>query len=1449
MEVKLAQFANRGMNQDISVSKATNEFAFRNYNIRITAVNDNTLLSITNEKLPSNKDVQIRKKGLISNKITRQGVVLQSEYPVETDVTIKVDYTEVATGIKSLIYYTLNKGETTVPINTRYITIDSIKIDYPKTDNKYAYYIEGEEIPNYKEEIISTINGNFIGYCIIGEYIVIFTTGDKDRIYSLKYNNNKFEGLLLYEGNLNFDSEHLIETLPYYESEEIQKVYWVDNKNITRFINIKGNIKHNDDTQFDFSPTINKFPTVEIEKQYNSKGLFPSGIIQYFISYYNKFGAETGIVWSSDLQYISEKTVGESPENTVICNFNLYLKNIDVNFDYVRIYSIIRTSLDGEPQAAIVKDIPIQGKNTLSYSDYNLNNEVIDPSMLLFLNANNIIASTINQKDNTLFLGNLKIKDVVIDSNIIDVINSNIEENENSKCYRGLKFKYKKFYGLEDNDYQLLNSSKKISTFKKGEWYRFAIQFQDSLGVWAQPIFIGDLLCTLSPIKQGNEFLVADAVLELHVDLKNTIKDKYVNYRLLMAETSHATRSILAQGIVSPTLFNHAERVNNSGPYSIASWIMRPRNGNAQFEHLGGLGNIKTTDGYKNISTCEIQNSLEAYPAVKITDGSELTNNFYVDNSIINFYSPDIKNNESLFKDTDLKFRIIGVAPVTNITSDIILNTETSGKYSGATLIKNATNIKRTSGITRDRVPSEEQDNTDLTINDIFINRPVYLDALLSEDGNFTNNTAKYYIYLWNKKGSLIGQTSETKESSKEDAELANLVYSSLKHKIIANKRVCNNINYFNSSNILNYTIKPTVFNSNEIESKILDLVNTKSIYQGNYETLLATRAEDTTNKIDYSYRVFFTDPNVITVSGPRPSGIGNSSNSSNRINYNYINLEQYDPVSIKYKTTEHLAFSLNGDSIGEYKILPYLKDNNEKAWDIKNVYSEEYFNYPEGDIKYPWFKNNEYYSQDVIEGINIGDNPYFYIGEVYRDLDNITAYGSLDNITIQKLNWLPISIPTKIEDNVLNTIGDTYFQRWDCLASYPFTEEDMNSVVDITSFMLETHVNLDGRYDVNKELNNIINSRPTNFNLINEVYSQKNNYFSYNILDEKFKQTDYTNQITYSLQKTPTSNVDIWTNISSTSAFNLNGLYGKLNRIINFNDTLLTFQDKAIGVINFNNYTALSTESGVPIEIANSGKVNGYSVITSTTGCQNKWSICDAPSGVYFIDDYNKTMMRFNKEGLNNISSNGLSIWFKNNLTSKERIFNDCITGDIYVINENDCIVYNEALQSFVSFMDYNNINVLFNLNKNSFIFNKENKFLKMFEGNYCNNYSIEYKINPEPYSYNTFTNVEFTADCLKDTFVDNIPTRNNLNNVLPFNKLEVWNEYQYGKTNIKDRFIYPNFENKFRKWRIDIPRDSYSKNSLGRIKNPWILLKLYNDVEHNDKIVFHNLVVKYYN
>lgn len=46
---------------------------------------------------------------------------------------------------------------------------------------------------------------------------------------------------------------------------------------------------------------------------------------------------------------------------------------------------------------------------------------------------------------------------------------------------------------------------------------------------------------------------------------------------------------------------------------------------------------------------------------------------------------------------------------------------------------------------------------------------------------------------------------------------------------------------------------------------------------------------------------------------------------------------------------------------------------------------------------------------------------------------------------------------------------GDTWYNRYDCLKTYSYTDEDKNSIVEIGSFMCESHRNMDGRYDRNR--------------------------------------------------------------------------------------------------------------------------------------------------------------------------------------------------------------------------------------------------------------------------------------------------------------------------------------------------------------------------------------------
>lgn len=1461
MEAQIAQFTNRGMNQDISVSKATNEFAFKNHNIRITAVNDNTLLSITNEKLPSNLNIEFK-----------------------NDTTTKF------------------------------------------------------------------IPGIYLGHAILNEYLVLFTTTKRDDyilVFTYDNSTSTLSGEIKYQGNLGFKDIESIECLPYYESEDIQKVYWVDGVHQPRVINIKSdNILEGVDTQFDFNPPVNVFPDVTITKEYSGTGLFPAGVIQYFISYYNKFGAETGIVWASDLQYVTEYNRAAGPDENVVCSFKININNVDTTYEYARVYSMQRTSLNTAPICRIVGDININNSDTITIIDTNTNTETIDPTQLLFLGGDNFIASTLTQKDDTLFLGDIEVKEYTTEPEVLKLFENIYDSSYKSSI---VKFEYKE---ITNSEFQLKSSEEDIKTFKWGEIYRFGIQFQSKDSKWTTPIWIGDKSVNIRPIVEDTVIKVPTAVLTLSATAKETISNYYTNYRLLIAEATNADRRILAQGIVNPTVFNYEQRVKNTGPYAQASWLLRPRNGKAAFEHLEGLGNkvTKTEEEkleFTNLPTCEIQNSLNKLPGVlsggdesgviiniftkntfyqydilKVTgdsldnvgsveeklysdykatssieeasgwlidsitdrlsldteelgineetlynalykiqydnssaigdiDGNsgweygwfseksgeimpnggsppiyyggcvtfksiddaiidrteEYKNNYYVDSSILTFHSPEIEDNLELFDGADLSVSIIGVVPIDETTSELNVETETAG-YSGI------------SGVTLNYNKDE---------NKALVNEAIFKDNSWTEEGVLNNNSlVSYYMYTWNKKGSIIGQTADSRkegvDTGNEDLEPLTSIYAKLKTKTFANRYYSKGNQYFTKFPSFK-NIKPTVFSSNELSSKVLYNFDKAVIYQGNCDTVVPTTTYKTLSKDLNYYKVFWKDYNNID-------------------NYSE-DLKQYDPVSIKYKTMPHLVFNI-GDTA-----LPVLYSKEPSYF---QKLSTEYGNIE--TISYPWVKdsNIDLYSQlnleeDYEHEIDI-DTPYFYLVEIAREcVDSSKIYGGVSENAIENIKWIPASSAVPVNKDINISYGDTYFQRWNCLHSYQYTPEDNNSVIEVASFMVETHKNIEGIYDKNKIIQRLLTINSETFNKDNPVYSQSNNYFTYNILDEKFNQTKYGNQVAFSLQKTPTSEIDTWCNITLASSFNLNGLYGKLNKLVTVNDNIIAFQDKAISVINFNNRTALSTESGIPIEIANSGKVNGYSIISSNIGCQNKKSICEASSGLYFIDDYNKTMYGFNREGLANISSNGMSMWFKNNLTGKEQLFYDSLTNDVYITNDKDCLVYNEGLQSFTSFMDYSNIYSLFNFNGASILLDNVGNIIpkKMFGGDYTSDYSMEYKINPEPLLDKTFGNIEFIADCFNPTdYVDGYNT--NLNDSNPFTLLNVWNEYQRGSTLINTkRFRYPNFEKKFRVWRVDIPRDE--TNGRDRIRNPWVYLKLSkSEPSDKSKMVFHNLIVKYY-
>lgn len=229
---------------------------------------------------------------------------------------------------------------------------------------------------------------DILGYCVLNEYIVLFVSANTQQgssksgtncILRLRY-DSVYQNILfckvLYYGKLNIMRN--VECVPYMESVDIQKVYWIDGHNYPRVINIKRQYAFQTDSQgttvyedgyldygvnddpFSFYQKISQgdYNNISVNKSYVG-GLFYSGVIQYAFSFYNKNAQETPVVYTTPLNYVSHSDRGEAPNKQLGCAFNIAVKvnpEDHDNFEYVRVYSIYRSSINGAPIVKVIKD-------------------------------------------------------------------------------------------------------------------------------------------------------------------------------------------------------------------------------------------------------------------------------------------------------------------------------------------------------------------------------------------------------------------------------------------------------------------------------------------------------------------------------------------------------------------------------------------------------------------------------------------------------------------------------------------------------------------------------------------------------------------------------------------------------------------------------------------------------------------------------------------------------------------------------------------------------------------------------------------------------------------------------------------------------------------------------------------------------------------------------------
>ena len=1579
------------------------------------------------------------------------------------------------------------------------------KVSLPST------YINKKVILKYSSdineiEISSTIKtstdpmqipGKVLGSYSFNNYLILFSKlGEKkDAIYGINFNKDPLTLVTFFKGNLNFKEDSKFEIIGVYENEAIQKIYWIDGINQPRCINIaedlnkirKGNVY-----QFDFLAYNNQILEVEVIKQYET-GIFKAGTVQYVFNYYNKNGRQTNLLTTTPIQYVSNIDRGNEVDTPVNCSFKLICRNINTDFDYLRIYSIHRASQDTTPSVRIVTDIPTKyaiskdySVKALEYVDNGIGGESFDYSALLFMNNLAIVPTTMDAKDNTLFLGNLEYisqYDVELKETIAA---SNLKLDSSIFQHSLLIQDSKKQYYPYTNQNQF--SSNDILGFKGGEHYIFGLIVQDYTDRWTSVIPLGEpIINPLYPkvienssLETYDIYIVKAFLPPSFIKNLQTIVSSvgaYKAFKVVIATLNNAQQRVLCQGIVSQTVFDEAERCQGSIPYTKSSWFFRPmmlKNPKDYSEKL--IHNISKNDGtifefrhYAELNDEELPYTYNVSDSDTNTIETKPTR-YRVDSQILTLHSPDIEFNDSLrhiLKDNPAyKFRIIGYTKIhssyadSNIVAENLVGMTTNGET-----FANSINLDKKYNSYRQAVPaaglsyyfgvqgptyakffasSEQQGKRNSHIITTQEDKTGWAAIIQGSDYGTVETSLKdadsfyYKIYPWNRSTSLNAQTTPEKSEGENSSVVSDWMVP-LEQKVISNVRCCGKTvlgeriweNTYKAQNLGNGISSIGVWDETDKLIKLKDTTCPIAIditYQGAidtvvtglYNTELYKGTKDTGYKkinglyskcrdlirmkykssahavlaLNYNYYkdgeilrwqqwtlplpthdINNTLPTRTTIDRDNiPAWLDTQEldyiNSTATPNYKtdlpqYPIMHAYNDSSFVSKYTEGgtLIISskdskasaflqavrtacnlLKGDvadviillknptasnRVSLARNLDYFKLHIDANSNFTSSYLEDnYIFMEEGKFKY-------YQAYDSRDGSklrvinaqlqNIGsaadsnaqDNgnlviqePYviqpeddgiFYIAELYQDVSLDTSDYALQNYMWQAASK-EISFDTRA---TVDLYGDTYFQRYDCLKTYAYTDQDPNQIVDIASFMVETKINIDGRWDRNRGSISNNNMHSENFNMINKAYTQKDILTS-NVVDSTSPVRRYPNSITWTLTKVFGEDIDSWTKLTNTSMLNLDGDQGELQKIINYQNSLLFLQNTAIGFIKYNENIALQTSSGVPVELANSGKVEGTVYLNTEIGCQNKDTIVISKNALYFIDGTTSTIYQIKtpQEGANptSLSDNSFVTFLRQQDLNKVKGFYNRNQQDIYFIFYDNiiypCLTYNEQMQNFTSFYSYYP-DFLHNIEDETYhIINEQNSASIWLQNRGHYNYFYCHNVEnfPEQYSPFYITIVGNGEDQRADKIWNNLEFRADswnqaglLQSFNTFDQLRVWNEYQQGTTNLT-RVGYQNsqaiqrssinipssLKKKFRIWRANFPRAQYNPEifinvkekiipdipdrdgemkilfnlsySRDRIRNPWTYIQLGKWEANTLRTVLHDLVIYYY-
>ena len=218
--------------------------------------------------------------------------------------------------------------------------------------------------------------------------------------------------------DLNMDIDNPVRMEVLIENESIQRIYWTDNKNPLRTLNLKqDNLWDLDPEALDITPMMKPSQPV---LHSTIHGNLPVGVYQYTYKFISENGGQTTFAPLSNMYHVTDQsfsnssTYGGGPKgNLGSQGFNIRVHGIDDNFDYIELYSLYYDTLNQPPRVAVVSRVEIDGASASEVTIQHVvwNNEVERGLEEILIESNTFdVCKDIAIKDNILFAANLRQK-------------------------------------------------------------------------------------------------------------------------------------------------------------------------------------------------------------------------------------------------------------------------------------------------------------------------------------------------------------------------------------------------------------------------------------------------------------------------------------------------------------------------------------------------------------------------------------------------------------------------------------------------------------------------------------------------------------------------------------------------------------------------------------------------------------------------------------------------------------------------------------------------------------------------------------------------------------------------------------------------------------------------------------------------------------------------------